>query len=51
VLSGRFATWTSHFITADLTMPRGLGLKPQQEWRLKNGALDCKLFSFAAQDV
>jgi putative N6-adenine-specific DNA methylase len=47
VLRSRFSGWTASFITADLTMPKGLGLVPQRETKLKNGALSCKLFTFA----
>ncbi len=46
VLQTKFSGWRGSFITADLSMPQGLRLSPTQEIKLKNGALDCRLFSF-----
>jgi 23S rRNA G2445 N2-methylase RlmL len=46
MLKTRFDGWEANFITADLTMPTGLGLKAMRKTPLRNGALDCRLFTF-----
>ncbi len=46
LLKQRFAGWEASFITADLEMPGGIGLKATRRTPLRNGALDCRLFSF-----
>jgi 23S rRNA G2445 N2-methylase RlmL len=46
LLKTRFDGWEVNFITADLTMPSGLGLKAMRKTPLRNGALDCRLFTF-----
>ncbi len=46
LLKTRFDGWEANFITADLTMPSGLGLKAMRKTPLRNGALDCRLFTF-----
>ncbi len=43
-LKQQFAGWTAAFLTADLELTKGLGLKPRRRFPLKNGALECRLF-------
>lgn len=43
-LKQQFSGWTAALFTADLELPKGLGLKPRRRFPLKNGALECRLF-------
>lgn len=46
VLKKRYAGWTAHILTADMRLPKLLGLKPSRRTPLYNGALECRLFEF-----
>ncbi len=46
LLKQKFGGWEASFITADLTMPEGLSMSPTRKLPLRNGALDCRLFTF-----
>jgi putative N6-adenine-specific DNA methylase len=43
-LKRHWAGWNCFFFTADLTLPKGLGLKPSRKTPLFNGPLECRLF-------
>ncbi|MBU6467547.1 MAG: class I SAM-dependent RNA methyltransferase [Betaproteobacteria bacterium] len=43
-LKKRYTNWDGWFLTADLTFPKGLRLKPNRKIPLFNGALECRLF-------
>ncbi len=43
-LKRRWAGWTCFFFTADLRLPKLVGLKPSRKTPLFNGPLDCRLF-------
>jgi putative N6-adenine-specific DNA methylase len=45
-LKHQFAGWQLHVISSDMTLPQQLRLKPKRRLPLRNGALDCRLFSF-----
>ena len=45
-LKTTMAGWRACFITADRTLPGGIGFKPSKRTPLFNGALDCRLFEF-----
>ncbi|HVO89626.1 MAG TPA: THUMP domain-containing protein [Casimicrobiaceae bacterium] len=45
-LKQRFAGWTAYLFTADLRLPKLIGLKPARRIPLFNGALECRLFVF-----
>ena len=45
-LKRRFAGWTAFLFTADMRLPKLLGLKAARRIPLFNGALDCRLFAF-----
>jgi putative N6-adenine-specific DNA methylase len=46
VLKQRFAGWTACLLSADLALPRLIGLKPRRKIPLFNGALECRLFVY-----
>lgn len=46
VLKQKYAGWTCHFLTADATLPKGVGLRPGRKTPLYNGALECRLYGF-----
>ena len=46
-LKTRFAGWRCFFFTADLRMPKLIGLQPSRRTPLWNGALECRLYEFA----
>ena len=46
-LKKRFAGWRCFFFTADLRMPKLIGLQPSRRTPLWNGALECRLYEFA----
>lgn len=41
-----FAGWTCAFLSADTSLPKGLGLKPSRKTPLFNGNLECRLYAF-----
>ncbi len=43
-LKQRWAGWNCHFFTADLRLPKLVGLKPARKTPLFNGPLECRLF-------
>ena len=45
-LKKRFAGWNCCFLSADTTLPKGIGLKPAKKTPLYNGNLECRLYSF-----
>lgn len=45
-LKQKYAGWTCHFLSADTTLPKGVGLKPGKRTPLYNGALECRLYEF-----
>jgi len=46
VLKQRFAGWRACIFTADLRLPKLIGLKPSRRVPLYNGALECRLYVF-----
>jgi putative N6-adenine-specific DNA methylase len=46
VLKQRFAGWRACIFTADLRLPKLIGLKPARRIPLYNGALECRLYVF-----
>jgi len=46
VLKQRFAGWRAYFLTADLRLPKLIGLAASRRTPLFNGALECRLFEF-----
>lgn len=45
-LKRHYAGWRVNIITSDLELPSRLRLKPKRRYPVRNGALDCRLFSF-----
>jgi len=45
-LKQRFAAWRACIFTADLRLPKLIGLKPARRIPLYNGALECRLYIF-----
>jgi len=45
-LKKSFAGWRCYFISADMQMPKLIGLKASKRTPLYNGALECRLFEF-----
>jgi putative N6-adenine-specific DNA methylase len=45
-LKKRWAGWQCFFFTADMRMPKLVGLKPSRKTPLFNGPLECRLFEF-----
>jgi putative N6-adenine-specific DNA methylase len=45
-LKKKYAGWTAYIFTADLRLPRLIGLSPSRRTPLFNGALECRLFEF-----
>lgn len=45
-LKRRFAGWRSYILTADLQLPRLIGLAASRRTPLFNGSLECRLFEF-----
>ena len=45
-LKQRYAGWTAHIFTADLRLPKLIGLKASRRTPLYNGALECRLFEY-----
>jgi putative N6-adenine-specific DNA methylase len=45
-LKRRYAGWTAYLFTADMQLPRLIGLKASRRTPLYNGALECRLFEY-----
>jgi putative N6-adenine-specific DNA methylase len=45
-LKKKFAGWRCYIFTADLRLPKLIGLKPSARTPLWNGALECRLYEF-----
>jgi putative N6-adenine-specific DNA methylase len=45
-LKQRFAGWRAYIFTADLRLPKLIGLSPSKRTPLFNGALECRLYEF-----
>ena len=45
-LKQHFAGWACWLLSADTTLPKGLGLKPAKKIPLYNGNLECRLYAF-----
>jgi putative N6-adenine-specific DNA methylase len=45
-LKAKYAGWTAWVFTADLRLPKLIGLKPSRRIPLYNGALECRLYGF-----
>ena len=45
-LKKKYAGWTAYLFTADLRLPKLIGLSPSRRTPLYNGALECRLFEF-----
>lgn len=45
-LKRRFAGWRACIFTADMRLPKLIGLKPRRRTPLYNGALECRLYEF-----
>jgi putative N6-adenine-specific DNA methylase len=45
-LKKKYAGWTAFIFTADLRLPKLIGLAPSRRIPLYNGALECRLFEF-----
>jgi putative N6-adenine-specific DNA methylase len=45
-LKQKYAGWTAYIFTADLRLPKLIGLAPSRRTPLYNGALECRLFEF-----
>ncbi len=43
-LKKKYAGWTAYIFTADLRLPKLIGLSPSRRTPLYNGALECRLF-------
>jgi putative N6-adenine-specific DNA methylase len=46
VLKRKFAGWRAYVLTADLRLPKLIGLSPSKRTPLYNGALECRLYEF-----
>ncbi len=46
VLKQKFAGWRAYVFTADLRLPKLIGLTPSRRTPLYNGALECRLYEF-----
>ena len=45
-LKQRFAGWTAWLLSADMDLPKKIGLKASRRTPLYNGALECRLFEY-----
>ena len=45
-LKKKYAGWTAYIFTADLRLPKLIGLSPSRRTPLFNGALECRLFEY-----
>jgi putative N6-adenine-specific DNA methylase len=46
VLKKKFTGWRAYLFTADLRLPKLIGLSPSKRTPLYNGALECRLYEF-----
>lgn len=46
VLKKKFADWRAYLFTADMRLPKLIGLKPSKRTPLFNGPLECRLYEF-----
>jgi putative N6-adenine-specific DNA methylase len=46
LLKKKFAGWRAYFFTADMRLPKLIGLTPSKRTPLYNGALECRLYEF-----
>lgn len=46
VLKQRFSGWRAYLFSADMTLPKLIGLKASRRTPLYNGALECRLFEY-----
>ena len=46
VLKKKFAGWRAYVFTADMRLPKLIGLSPSKRAPLYNGALECRLYEF-----
>ena len=46
VLKQRYTGWTAYILSADMRLPRLIGLKTSRRTPLYNGGLECRLFEF-----
>ena len=46
VLKKKFGGWRAYIFTADLRLPKLIGLSPSKRTPLYNGALECRLYEF-----
>lgn len=46
ILKAQFAGWRCYFISADMELPKRIGLKASKRTPVFNGALDCRLFEY-----
>ncbi|MBI1965708.1 MAG: class I SAM-dependent RNA methyltransferase [Betaproteobacteria bacterium] len=45
-LKQRYAGWTAYILSADMQLPKRIGLKASRRTPLYNGALECRLFEY-----
>jgi putative N6-adenine-specific DNA methylase len=45
-LKKHYAGWTAYILSADMRLPRLIGLKATRRTPLYNGALECRLFEY-----
>src|SRR6185503_18958758 len=45
-LKQRYAGWTAYILSADMLLPKLIGLKASRRTPLFNGALECRLFEY-----
>lgn len=46
VLKKKYAGWTAYILSADMQLPKKIGLAASKRTPLRNGALDCRLFEY-----
>jgi putative N6-adenine-specific DNA methylase len=46
VLKKRYAGWIAYILSADMRLPKLIGLKATRRTPLYNGALECRLFEY-----
>jgi len=46
VLKKRYAGWTAYILSADMQLPKLIGLRASRRTPLYNGALECRLFEY-----
>ena len=45
-LKKRYAGWTAYILSADMQLPKKIGLAASKRTPLRNGALECRLFEY-----